>query len=62
MPQASEAKPRLPKSQPLDHTQGYDVMVTGVEGVRWRELLWHMLATRTQGHVGGGNGCGGVTL
>lgn len=34
MPQASEAKPRLPKSQPLDHTQGYDVMVTGVEWVR----------------------------
>lgn len=33
MPQTSEAKPRLPKSQPLDRTQGYVLRVTGVEGV-----------------------------
>jgi hypothetical protein len=33
MLQASEAKPRLPESQPLRRTQGYDVMVTVMEGV-----------------------------
>jgi hypothetical protein len=62
VPQAIEAKPRLPKSHPLDRTQSYVVLVTGMEWVPREELLCHMLAIRTHGHVGSGNSCGVVEV
>jgi hypothetical protein len=50
------------KSNPSSVPQDYVEMVTGVEGVPWGGLLWHMLAIHTLGHMGGGNRCGGDTL
>jgi hypothetical protein len=50
------------KSNPSSAPQGYVEMVTGVEGVSWGGLHWHMLVIHTLGHVGGGNRCGGDTL
>ena len=50
------------KSNPSSAPHGYVEMLTGVEGVPWGGLLWHMLEIRTLGHVGGGNTCWGDIL
>jgi hypothetical protein len=58
----STSSPAFHKSESSSVRQGYVEVVTGVEGMLWGVLLWHMLAVFTLGDAGIVNRCGEDTL